>query len=78
MPNPNHPTPKILRVGDPGVNLPQEVLDSLGLKEGDRVMVLQTQGGEKIVPYDSTFEEVMEFARDYMHRHADAMRKLAE
>lgn len=78
MPDANHPTTQVLRVGDPGVVIPQETLGALGLKEGDRVVAVRTRDGLKFVPYGAKFAQVMEFTRDFMHRHADAMRKLAE
>ena len=72
------PTTRVFCVGDPGVIIPQETLDALGLKEGDQVLAVRGPEGVKFVPYDATHEEVMESARNYMHRHADAMRRLAE
>lgn len=72
------PASQVLRVGDPGVIIPRETLDALGLKEGDQVMAVRTQDGLEFVPYDAKFAHVMEFTRDFMRRHAGAMRKLAE
>lgn len=78
MPDANHPTTPLFRVGDPGVVIPRETLDALGLKDGDRVVAVRTREGLEFVSYDAKFDQVMEFTRDFMHRHADAMRKLAE
>ncbi len=70
---------KIRKVGGShGVILAKEILDSLGLREGDEVFVLRAPDGVKLVPYDPKFARVVEFARDFMRRYRDDMRELAK
>ena len=70
---------KIRKIGSSqGVILNREILESSGLKEGDRVFVLSTPDGVKLTPYDPAFVEVIESNRDYMRRHRNALRELAK
>ena len=64
--------------GSYGVTLPRSMLDKLGVGEGDLLYPVSTPDGIELSHYDPEFAEVIEDAADYMRRHRNAMRKLAE
>lgn len=64
--------------GSYGITLPRSMLDELGVGEGDLLYPVSTPGGIELSRYDPEFAEVIEDAADYMRRHRNAMRKLAE
>ena len=64
--------------GSYGVTLPRSMLDKLGVGEGDLLYPVSTPDGIELSRYDPEFAEVIEDAADYMRRHRNAMRKLAE
>ncbi len=64
--------------GSCGVTLPKQVLDDLGVGEGDLLYATRTPDGVELTRYDPEFAEVLEDARDYMRRHRNAMRELAK
>lgn len=69
----------IRRIGNSvGVILGRDVVDRLGVKEGDVLFAVRTPNGIELTPYDPTFAEAVEAGRDYMRRHRDAMRALAK
>ncbi len=69
---------KVRRIGGSlGVTLPKELLDDLGVGEGDALYSVRTPNGVELTPYDPDFAEVLEDARDFMRRHRNAMRELA-
>ena len=61
-----------------GVILPKAELDQLGVGEGDRLFVIRTPDGIRLVPYDPDFADAMEAAREFMRRHRDTLRELAK
>lgn len=61
-----------------GVILPKAELDQLGVGEGDKLFVVHTPGGIRLVPYDPDFADALEATREYMRRHRDALRELAK
>jgi putative addiction module antidote len=70
---------KVRRIGNSyGIILSKEVLDALGLREGDALFVVRTQEGIRLTPYDPDFAAVVESNRDYMRRHRYAFRELAK
>ena len=60
-----------------GVILGRDLMDTLGLREGDALFVIRTAQGIELTPFDPDFAEAVEAGRDYMHRHRNAMRELA-
>ncbi len=64
--------------GSCGVTLPRSMLDKLGVEAGDLLYPISTPNGIELSRYDPEFAEVIEDATDYMRRHRNAMRKLAE
>jgi len=70
---------KIRKFGNSlGVVLPKDLLADLDVGEGDLLYPVRTPEGIRFTPYDPEFVEVLEDARDYMRRHKNAMKKLAE
>ncbi len=61
-----------------GVILPKAELERLGVSEGDKLFIVHTPDGIRLVPYDPDFAKAIETARDFMHRHRDTMRELAK
>jgi putative addiction module antidote len=70
---------KVRRVGNSlGVILTKDVVDSLGVAEGDELFAIRTPDGIRLTPYDPDFARTIESTRDYMRRHRDAMHELAK
>ena len=70
---------KVRRVGNSlGVILTKDVVDSLGVAEGDELFAVRTPDGIRLTPYDPDFAQAIESTRDYMRRHRDAMHELAK
>jgi putative addiction module antidote len=70
---------KVRRVGNSlGVILTKDVVDSLGVVEGDELFAIRTPDGIRLTPYDPDFARAIESTRDYMRRHRDAMHELAK
>lgn len=61
-----------------GVILPKQILNELGVGEGDVLYPYRTDNGVELMPKNAEFIEALESTREFMHRHANAMRKLAE
>ncbi len=64
--------------GSLGVTLPRQVLDDLGVAEGDLLYAARTPNGVELTRFDPEFADVIEDAEDYMRRHRNAMRELAK
>ena len=70
---------KVRRVGNSlGVILTRDVVESLGVAEGDELFAIRTPDGIRLTPYDPDFAQTIESTRDYMRRHRDAMHELAK
>ncbi len=70
---------KIVKIGNSsGVVLPKELLDQLGVAQGDRVTTVKTDQGVEIRPYEADFEEQMKAAREVMRKRRSALRQLAK
>jgi putative addiction module antidote len=57
--------------------LSKEMLDELGVCEGDILFPVRTPDGVYLTPYDPDFAAVIESTRDYMRQHRNALRELA-
>ncbi len=72
-------TLKIQKLGDGlGVVLPEELLEELGVGEGDLLYPVWAKEGLRLTPCDEGFAQTMDAGRDFMKRHKNAMKKLAE
>jgi putative addiction module antidote len=70
---------KVRRLGNSlGIILNRDVLDALGVGEGDQLFAVRTPEGIRLTPYDPDFAEVIESTRDYMRRHRTALHELAK
>ena len=70
---------KVRRVGNSlGVILTKDVVDSLGVAEGDELFAIRTPDGIRLTPYDPDFAQAIESTRDYMRRHRNALHELAK
>ena len=70
---------RVRKVGNSlGVILTKDVVDSLGVAEGDRLFAVRTADGIRLTPYDPDFAAAIESNRDYMRRHKDALHELAK
>ncbi len=70
---------KIRKVGASlGVVLPKKLLAELGLGKGDELYAVRNPDGILLTAHDPEALQVLEDGRDFMRRHAGAMKKLAE
>lgn len=70
---------KVRKVGNSlGVILTKDVVESLGVAEGDRLFAVRTPEGIRLTPYDPDFASAIESSRDYMRRHRDALHELSK
>ncbi len=60
------------------ITLPRRLLEDLGVREGDVFYPIRSLNGIKLIPHDKELAQVLESTRDFMQRHSNAMRKLAE
>lgn len=70
---------KVRKVGNSlGVILSRDVVEALGVAEGDELLAIRTPDGIRLTPYDPDFAQAIESTREYMRRHRNAMRELAK
>ena len=70
---------KLIAIGNStGVILPKDVLNDLGVRQGDTVTVVKTPGGVELRNADPDFDAQMAVARDVMRRRRIALRELAK
>lgn len=61
-----------------GVIIPKDVLDRLGLKEGDELNLESRDGGLALKPTDDEFAKQIALGRKFMDKYKVALQKLAE
>ena len=64
--------------GSYGVTLPRQVLDDLGVVEGDLLYPVRTPNGVELTRFDPEFDQAIEAGKDFMRRYPNLMNKLAE
>lgn len=70
---------KVRKVGNSlGVILTRDVVESLGVAEGDELFAIRTPDGIRLTPYDPDFADAISSTRDYMRRHRDALHELSK
>lgn len=70
---------RVRKVGNSlGIILTKDVVESLGVAEGDELFAIRTAEGIRLTPYDPEFAKVIESTRDYMRRHRNALHELAK
>ena len=69
---------KIRKVGNSlGVVLTRDLLDALGVAEGDTLFPVRTPTGIELTAYDPDFAAALDANRGFMRRHRDALRALS-
>ena len=69
----------VRRIGNSlGLILSKQVLDVLGVRAGEKLYAVRTPDVIRLTAYDPDFAAVIETTRDYMRRHRNALRELAE
>lgn len=63
--------------GSLGTTLPKAMTDRLNLEAGDKVYVIETEGGILVTPYDPEFGKVMEIEARVRSQYQNALRELA-
>jgi putative addiction module antidote len=72
-------TVRVRKVGNSlGILLGKDVIEVLGVAEGDQLFAVRTPDGIRLTPFDPDFATAIESTRDYMKRHRDAMHELAK
>ncbi|HSG33232.1 MAG TPA: AbrB/MazE/SpoVT family DNA-binding domain-containing protein [Sphingomonadaceae bacterium] len=70
---------KIIKIGNSaGIVLPKELLDRLGVEQGDSLTLIQDGDGISLKPHDPEFERQLDVARSVMERRKKALRELAK
>lgn len=70
---------KLIAIGNStGVILPKDLLQELGVDQGDSLFPVHTPNGIELRPSDSDFAEEMKILRDVMRRRRSALRELAK
>lgn len=70
---------KIRQIGNSlGVVLPKEIIARLGAKEGDELLVTETEAGIQLHRKDAEFEEHMRLVEETMARYPNTLRALAK
>ncbi len=58
--------------------LPREVVEKLHAKDGDTLMLTETNGSIVLTPGDEEFRKKMAIAEDVMRRYDNTLRELAK
>ncbi len=70
---------KLVKIGNStGVILPKDLLDRMGVQQGDSLTILPEGDGFTLRPHDPEFEKQMAAAREVMKRRKKALRELAK
>jgi putative addiction module antidote len=70
---------KLIAVGsETACILPREILEPLHAKEGDTLLVTETNDGIMLSPADEEFRRQMALAEDVMHRYRNTLRELSK
>lgn len=64
--------------GSIGATLPKDMADRLHLAVGDRVLVVETERGILLSPYDPDVEAGLALASDAARKFRNALRELAK
>ncbi|MBP1689867.1 MAG: hypothetical protein H6Q34_440 [Deltaproteobacteria bacterium] len=64
--------------GSIAATLPKEMADRLHLEAGDRALVVETDNGILLTPYDPKVEQAIGIARRVAKKYRNALRELAK
>lgn len=74
-----HKTTKLRRIGTSlGAILPKEILDELHVGNGDEMLVVRTEQGIILTPYDPDFEQAMAVFDRGRKKFRNALRELSK
>jgi len=72
-------TVKLIPIGNStGVIVPKEMLQDLGVRQGDSLFPVRTPNGIEFRRADPEFEEEMRLAREIMRERRNVLRELAK
>ena len=70
---------KLIAIGNStGVILPKDILQQLGVEEGDTLFPVRTPGGVELRSVDPEFAEQMRMAREIMREDRAILRELSK
>ena len=70
---------KLVKIGNStGVILPKDLLDRMGVQQGDSLTIVPDGDSFVLKPHDPEFEKQMAAAREVMKRRKKALRELAK
>ena len=70
---------KIRRVGNSAaITLPREALAMLRVREGDALMLTESEEGFTLTPYDETFVDALEAFEETRRNYRNALRELGK
>jgi putative addiction module antidote len=70
---------KVRKIGNSlGVVLPKEVVSRLHTADGERLFLVEADGGYRLTPYDPQFKRKMAKAEEVMARYRNTLRALAK
>jgi len=70
---------KLIPIGNStGAIFPKDLLQALGVEEGDTLFPVRTPHGVELRAADADFDEEMKVLRDVMKRRRSALRELAK
>lgn len=61
-----------------GIIIPKEILDRLHLKSGDKLSLIEGDGGIRLLPLSDDLATQLEAAREGMEQYRAALRELAK
>jgi putative addiction module antidote len=64
--------------GSIAATLPKEMAERLHLEAGDRALVVETENGVLLTPYDPKVEKQLSTARRLAKKYQNALRELAK
>lgn len=64
--------------GSIGATLPKDIVDRMNIREGDRMVVLETADGVLLKPYDPHFERGMKIYERGAREYREVFRELAK
>ena len=74
-----HKTTKVRSIGGSlGTIIPREILDEMHVQNGDELLVVKTDQGIMLTPYNPDFEEAMVAFERGRRKYRNALRELAK